>query len=209
MDPACCSDPNDFIPLGEGRIKTSLGKAPHFNYPSGQGTASHTTQNITESITSPSTVATTSHAAKSIARPVTSSIMTATLDTSTQRTMAPTRIAHTTPAAVVPSHTKSSNKNNINVKVGTGAGVSLGIAAFAALGYIIYLRHGKPRGKASEPTGATGVEEENDYSIRRVSQASTNNYQTVGYQPSELPAQREPIELFDTERHQLQDNRHG
>ncbi|KAL8822104.1 MAG: hypothetical protein Q9191_007155 [Dirinaria sp. TL-2023a] len=164
---------------------------------------------MTESITSPSMTAAASHAAKSIARPVTSSIMTAALDTSTQHTTTSAWIAHTTPAAVVPSHAKSANKNNVNVKVSAGAGVPLGTAAFVVLVYFIYLRHKKSRDKVSESTRTTGAEEGFGYTTTQLPQESTNEYQVVGYHSSELPAQREPTELPDTERHQLEDNRHG
>lgn len=91
--------------------------------------------------------------------------------------------------------------------MGVGAGVPLGIAAFAALVYIVYLHHRTSRGKASEPIRTTGAEEGNGYLSARISQASANVYQTVGYQPSELPAQREHMELSDSEQHRLQDNR--
>ena len=205
IDPVCCSGPNNLFQLGEARIKTSLRLAPNFNYPSGQGTTSHATQSMAKPITLSSMRATTSHTAKSMVKPTRSTSMTAALDTSTQRIMTPTRTAHTIPAAAVPSRATSSKKN-ISMKVGAGAGVPLGTAAFAALVYIIYFQHKKSRSKASEPTRITGAEEENDCSITRLSQVSANEYQTVGYQPSELPAQREPIELFDTERRELNVN---
>ena len=193
---ACCSDPKNLYQLGEGRIMTSIGRTPNFSYPSGQGTTSPATQSMAKPSTSSKT-ATASRATKSMVRPVTSSFTTATLDMSTQRTVTSTQTANTT----------SSNKDNISVKVGVGAGVPLGIAAFAALVYIVYLHHRKSRGKASEPTRTTGAEEGNGFFSTRISQALANVFQTVGYQPSELPAQGERMELFDTERHRPQENR--
>ncbi|KAL8822139.1 MAG: hypothetical protein Q9191_007119, partial [Dirinaria sp. TL-2023a] len=197
IDNQCCD--REIFSLPQAEAETTIQFT--LSYPSGRSKittfeASKAEATVRLSLSYPSGPNPISQATNSSAEPSISSFTTDTPATQTQRPTAVTSIARTSSAVAEFAHKKASN--DIALKAGAGVGIPLGIAVVCAMAYVIYLQWKPFQSKFNDPARTNRGEGEIDHPSPQLFRAPE-----VGYQPSELPAVRERVELSDRGTSQL------